>query len=139
MCTRRVPDGRSDLSDDELTGRSSLDGYRLSIHVLLTVIWNPLCLADPSDGLFGRFDLAALCLWLPHSSDTECFLCVMCYVLCSWDGSMTFWGCRSVARGQSHLPMCVMETYNGSGRMIYERSLELLVITCQAFNCFACC
>jgi len=25
------------------------------------VVWNPLCLDPPSDGVFGRFDLAAVC------------------------------------------------------------------------------
>ena len=33
--------------------------YMLVVSLLL-VVWNPLCL-DPSEDVFGRFDLAALC------------------------------------------------------------------------------
>ena len=33
----------------------------VSVSILIElVVWKPLCL-DPSDGVFGRFDLAALC------------------------------------------------------------------------------
>ena len=48
----------------------SLDslGYSLTL-----VVSNPLCL-DPSDGVFGRFDLAALC---------GCHTLNVCYLLCS--------------------------------------------------------
>ena len=32
----------------------------VSVSTAWLVVWKPLCL-DPSDGVFGRFDLAALC------------------------------------------------------------------------------
>ena len=42
------------------------------------VVWIPLCL-DPSDGGFGRFDLAALC---------GCHTLNVCYVMLSdWQGN----------------------------------------------------
>ena len=34
--------------------------YKFGISTAWLVVWKPLCL-DPSDGVFGRFDLAALC------------------------------------------------------------------------------
>ena len=43
------------------------------------VIWKPLCL-DPSDGVFGRFDLAALCGC--HTLNV-CCCCCCCSALCS--------------------------------------------------------
>ena len=41
------------------------------------VVWKPLCL-DPSDGVFGRFDIAALC-----GCHTLNF-CMLCYVVTCW-------------------------------------------------------
>ena len=47
----------------------------VSVSVLLElVVWKPLCL-DPSDGVFGRFDLAALCSC--HTLN----VCCCCFVL----------------------------------------------------------
>ena len=44
-----------------VTTKPCLAWIHVSVSVLLElVVWKPLCL-DPSDGVFGRFDLAALC------------------------------------------------------------------------------
>ena len=49
-------DHSGDLSDDDwLKFPTNMVGYPSKL-----VVWDPLCL-DPSDGVFGRFDLGALC------------------------------------------------------------------------------
>ena len=45
------------------------------------VVWKPLCL-DPSDGVFGRFDLAALC-----GCHTLNVCCCCCCSICTWHKS----------------------------------------------------
>ena len=42
-----------------LKAHCSLDEYLVG-YLAQLMVWNPLCL-DPSDGVVGRFDLAALC------------------------------------------------------------------------------
>ena len=52
----------------------------VSVSVLLElVVWKPLCL-DPSDGVFGRFDLAALCGC--HTLNVCCCCCCCCSPWC---------------------------------------------------------
>ena len=59
------------------------------------VVWKPLCL-DPSDGVFGRFDLAALCGC--HTLNVRCCCCCCCLTL---SDKMT----KSVCNlGQSGMP-----------------------------------
>ena len=43
------------------------------------VVWKPLCL-DPSDGVFGRFDLAALCGC--HTLNVCCCCCTTMLCIC---------------------------------------------------------
>ena len=57
------------LSDEELVEVPSETDPWYGISML--VVWNPLFL-DPSDGVFGRFDLAALC---------GCHTFNVCYVM----------------------------------------------------------
>ena len=61
------------FTDDELVSvpLSSLDGYTVGYPSRL-VVWNPVCL-DPSGGVFGRFDLAALCGC--HTLNVRFFFC----------------------------------------------------------------
>ena len=49
----------------------------VSVRTAWLVVWKPLCL-DPSDGVFGRFDLAALCGC--HTLNVCCCCLLLSYV-----------------------------------------------------------
>ena len=59
-----------------LNGLSCLDTC-FGISTAWLVVWKPLCL-NPSDGVFGRFDLAALCG--RHTLN----VCCCCCCICAW-------------------------------------------------------
>ena len=61
----------------------------VSVSVLLElVVWKPLCL-DPSDGVFGRFDLAAL---------GGCHTLNVCYVMLCYTATFCWHKCCSTLR-----------------------------------------